>query len=85
MKILLKDVKLNVRIRKEFGQKITANIDVPQRDCLSPILFTLYTHDAGWVTVNAKHRIENIKERVPVQLNKVKPISKQNKNRRIYH
>ena len=42
MKILLKDTKLSERIGKEFGEKVTTNIDVPQGDCLSPILFTLH-------------------------------------------
>ena len=46
MKILLKDVKLSIRIGKEFGEKITTNISVPQGECLSPILFTLYLADA---------------------------------------
>ena len=45
MKILLKDVKLGVRIGKEFGEKIKTNIGVPQGDCLSPILFTLHLAD----------------------------------------
>ena len=46
MKIILKDLKLSVRIGKEFGEKITTNIGVPREDCLSPILFTLYLADA---------------------------------------
>ena len=46
MTILLKDVKLSVRIRKTFGEKITTNIGAPQGDCLSSILFTLYLADA---------------------------------------
>ena len=35
MKIPLKDVKLSVRIGKEFGEKDYTNIGVPQGDCLS--------------------------------------------------
>ena len=46
MKILLKDEKLSVRIGKEFDEKITTNISVPQGDCLSTILFTLYVADS---------------------------------------
>ena len=46
MKILLKDVKLSVRIGKEFGEKIPTNIGIPQGDCLSPILITVYLADA---------------------------------------
>ena len=44
MKILPKDAKLSVRIGKEFDEKITTNIGVPQGDCLSPILFTFFIH-----------------------------------------
>ena len=41
MKILLKDVKLSVRIGKEFGEKITTNIGEPQEDCLSPMFIDI--------------------------------------------
>ena len=113
---------MSVKIGKEFCEKITRNIGVPQGDYLSQTLFTLYLADAlkterskiteehncskilmnsedllqehlkdhtynlpqengllidqqyaddtGQVEVNAKHRTEKIKKRVPTQFNK---------------
>ena len=42
MKILLKDVTLQVKKNKTKGQTFTTTLGVPQGDCLSAILFTLY-------------------------------------------
>ena len=40
--MLLKDVKIQVKVGKEKGEKIITNTGVPQGDCASAILFTLY-------------------------------------------
>ena len=42
MNILLKDVTLQVRNNKTKGQTFTTTLGIPQGDCLSAILFTLY-------------------------------------------
>ena len=42
--------------------------NLPQENGL--LIDQQYADDTGWVAVNAKHRTENIKERVSAQLNK---------------
>jgi hypothetical protein len=46
MKILINDVKLQVRIGNNLGEKISTNIGIPQGDCLSPVLFIFYLASA---------------------------------------
>ncbi len=40
--ILLKDVTLQVKIGNNMGRAFTTTVGVPQGDCLSPVLFTIY-------------------------------------------
>ena len=63
--ILLKDVTLQVRIGQKTGNKFTTNVGVPQGDCLSPVLFTIYLAKAMKEENNNDHtytsnrRVEN--------------------------
>ena len=54
---------MSVRIGKEFGEKITTNIGVPQGDCLSPILFKSHLADAlktERLTITEEHNYSKI-------------------------
>ena len=43
---LINNVKLRVRCQNDTGNIIKTNIGIPQGDCLSPVLFTLYLAQA---------------------------------------
>ena len=42
VKILMEDMKLEFRVGNTTGKQFPMNNGVPQGDCISPILFTLY-------------------------------------------
>ena len=65
IKILLEDVRLAVRVGKEPGNQFKTNIGIPQGDCLSPILFTLYLSRALSSNNNSEENIENHPELPP--------------------
>ena len=46
IKLLVEDVRLQVKVGKTTGTEIRTNIGVPQGDCLSPILFIIYLAEA---------------------------------------
>ena len=60
VKILIKDVMLAVKVNNEKGKEFKTNIGVPQGDCLSPIMFTLYLAKA---LEECKDRNENCDEK----------------------
>lgn len=46
LKLLVHDVKLQIKNDKTIGEQFNTNKGVPQGDCLSPILFTFYLANA---------------------------------------
>ena len=42
IKVLIENVKLRLKIRKETSESFETKLGILQGDCLSPILFTLY-------------------------------------------
>ena len=60
-KILIQDVSLKVRIGKETSEEFTTKMGVPQGDCLSPILFTLYLAKALKETNTSQNSDTNTK------------------------
>ena len=40
--LMIQQVKLQIKVNADMSDKFTTNIGVPQGDCMSPVMFTLY-------------------------------------------
>ena len=65
VKILMEDMKLAVRVGNTTGNQFSTNIGVPQGDCLSPILFTLYLAKALSTETDYTDSTDNNRELAP--------------------
>ena len=74
LKILITDVKLQVRNGNSIGNKFTTKIGVPQGDCLSPVLFTFYLAKAMEIDNENENKNDhnysrsNVKEKVEIDM-----------------